>query len=125
MSVGNLTGGDIYNLFDILRVASIIREMPVDAEARTNILLLVSMVILVTIFMRTSWKIVQKKRKIIFFSDILFPLTFLGRDFLHCRKNSDHSVIFAAYNKQAFSNRAFRCRNKNDTFRGISAFQPL
>lgn len=115
----------IFNLFGILGVASNIREMPVDVEARTNMLLLLGMVILVIIFMRTSCKIVQKKRKIIFFSVIISPLTFLGRDFLHCHKNSDHSVIFAAYNKQAFPNRAFLCRNKNDTFWGISAFQPL
>jgi cation:H+ antiporter len=57
MSVGNLIGSDIFNIFGVLGAASIIREMPVDAEARTNMLLLVGMVFLVIVFMRTHWKI--------------------------------------------------------------------
>jgi cation:H+ antiporter len=57
MSVGNLIGSDIFNMFGVLGVASIIRELPVDAEARTNMLLLVGMVLLVLVFMRTNWKI--------------------------------------------------------------------
>ncbi|TNF41574.1 MAG: sodium:calcium antiporter [Bacteroidetes bacterium] len=57
MSVGNLIGSDIFNMFGVLGVASIIRELPVDAEARTNMLLLVGMVMLVIVFMRTNWKI--------------------------------------------------------------------
>ncbi|HSM48695.1 MAG TPA: calcium/sodium antiporter [Draconibacterium sp.] len=57
MSVGNLIGSDIFNMFGVLGVASIIRELPVDAEARTNMLLLVGMVLLVIVFMRTNWKI--------------------------------------------------------------------
>lgn len=57
MSVGNLIGSDIFNMFGVLGVASIIRELPVDAEARANMLLLVGMVLLVIVFMRTNWKI--------------------------------------------------------------------
>lgn len=57
MSVGNLIGSDIFNMFGVLGVASIIRELPVDAEARTNMLMLVGMVVLVIVFMRTNWKI--------------------------------------------------------------------
>jgi cation:H+ antiporter len=57
MSVGNLIGSDIFNMFGVLGVAAIIRELPVDAEARTNMLLLVGMVLLVILFMRTNWKI--------------------------------------------------------------------
>lgn len=57
MSVGNLIGSDIFNMFGVLGVAAIIREMPVDMEARTNMLLLVAMVFIVIVFMRTNWKI--------------------------------------------------------------------
>lgn len=57
MSVGNLIGSDIFNMFGVLGLAAIIRELPVDAEARTNMLLLVGMVLLVIVFMRTNWKI--------------------------------------------------------------------
>jgi cation:H+ antiporter len=57
MSVGNLIGSDIFNMFGVLGVAAIIREMPVDMEARTNMLLLVAMVFIVLVFMRTNWKI--------------------------------------------------------------------
>jgi cation:H+ antiporter len=57
MSVGNLIGSDIFNMFCVLGVAAIIREMPVDMEARTNMLLLVAMVFIVLVFMRTNWKI--------------------------------------------------------------------
>jgi cation:H+ antiporter len=57
MSVGNLIGSDIFNMFGVLGVAAIIRELPVDAEARTNMLLLIGMVLLVIVFMRTNWKI--------------------------------------------------------------------
>ncbi len=57
MSVGNLIGSDIFNMFGVLGLASIIRELPVDTEARTNMLLLVGMVLLVIVFMRTNWKI--------------------------------------------------------------------
>jgi cation:H+ antiporter len=57
MSVGNLIGSDIFNMFGVLGLAAIIRELPVDAEARTNMLLLVGMVMLVIVFMRTNWKI--------------------------------------------------------------------
>ncbi|MDO8952171.1 MAG: hypothetical protein Q7U86_06060 [Draconibacterium sp.] len=38
MSVGNLIGSDIINMFGLLGVAAIIRELPDDAEARTNML---------------------------------------------------------------------------------------
>ena len=57
MSVGNLIGSDIFNMFGVLGMASMIRELPVDTEARTNMLLLVGTVLLVIVFMRTNWKI--------------------------------------------------------------------
>lgn len=57
MSVGNLIGSDIFNMFGVLGVASLIRELPVDAEARLNMLLLVAMVVITIFFIRTKWKI--------------------------------------------------------------------
>ncbi len=57
ISVGNLLGSDIFNMYGVLAVASMLRELPVDAEARSNMLALIFMVVLVIIFMRTKWRI--------------------------------------------------------------------
>jgi cation:H+ antiporter len=57
ISVGNLLGSDIFNMYGVLAVTSIIRELPVDIEVRSNLLALIFMVVLVIIFMRTKWRI--------------------------------------------------------------------
>jgi len=57
MAVGNLIGSDIFNVFGVLGVAAMIKEMQVDAEAIDNMLLLIAMVVIVVIFMRTRWRI--------------------------------------------------------------------
>jgi cation:H+ antiporter len=57
ISVGNLLGSDIFNMYGVLAVTSIIRELPVDIEVRSNLLALIFMVVLVIIFMRTQWRI--------------------------------------------------------------------
>lgn len=61
MSIGNLIGSDIFNLFGVLGTAAIIRPLPVDESARTNLLMLVGMVLIVLIFMRIGWKISRKE----------------------------------------------------------------
>jgi cation:H+ antiporter len=57
ISVGNLLGSDIFNMYGVLAVASMMKELPVDVEARSNLLALILMVLLVIIFMRTGWRI--------------------------------------------------------------------
>lgn len=57
MSAGNIIGSDIFNVFGVLGLAGIIRPLEVDASARSSLIGLSCMVILVLVFMRTGWKI--------------------------------------------------------------------
>jgi len=61
ISVGNLIGSDIFNLFGVLGLAAILRDLPVDIGARSNLMMLSFMVLVVLIFMRTGWKISRKE----------------------------------------------------------------
>lgn len=61
MSVGNLIGSDIFNLFGVLGLAAIMRNLPVDIGARSNLIILVMMVLVVLVFMRTGWRISRKE----------------------------------------------------------------
>ncbi len=57
ISVGNLLGSDIFNMYGVLAVTAMIRELPVDPEAHSNLLALILMVVVVIVFMRTGWRI--------------------------------------------------------------------
>jgi cation:H+ antiporter len=57
ISVGNLLGSDIFNMYGVLSVTAMIRELPVDVEAQSNLLALIFMVVVVIIFMITKWRI--------------------------------------------------------------------
>ncbi len=57
ISVGSLIGSDIFNTFGVLGIAAIMSDLSVDIGARSNLLLLVAMVVLVIIFMRKGWRI--------------------------------------------------------------------
>lgn len=61
LSVGNLIGSDIFNMFGVLGLAAIMRDLPVDMGARSNLVMLVLMVFIVLIFMRTDWRISRKE----------------------------------------------------------------
>ncbi len=61
MSVGNLIGSDIFNLFGVLGLAAILRDLSVDTDAQSNMIALSAMVLLVLIFMRTGWRISRKE----------------------------------------------------------------
>ncbi len=61
ISVGNLIGSDIFNMFGVLGLAAIMRNLPVDIGARSNLIVLVLMIIVVLIFMRTGWRISRKE----------------------------------------------------------------
>jgi cation:H+ antiporter len=65
ISVGNLIGSDIFNLFGVLGLAAILRDLPVDVGARTNLVVLAMMVALVLVFMRTQWVISSKEGSIL------------------------------------------------------------
>jgi len=72
ISVGNLIGSDIFNMYGVLGTSALIRELPVDIEARTNLILLIVMVLLTLIFMRTGWRVSRRE-------GILLILLGLGR----------------------------------------------
>ncbi len=59
ISVGNLIGSDIFNMFGVLGVASMITNLQIDLSARIDLVLLSVMVVLALIFMRTGWKITR------------------------------------------------------------------
>ena len=61
ISVGNLIGSDIFNMFGVLGLASILRNQPVDIDVRSNLIVLSLMVIVVLIFMRTGWRVSRKE----------------------------------------------------------------
>lgn len=54
ISVGNLLGSDIFNMFGVLGLAAMIRQLPVGASARVNVAASVVMVLIVLIFMYTG-----------------------------------------------------------------------
>lgn len=61
LSVGNLIGSDIFNMFGVLGLAAIMRDLPVDIGARSNLIMLALMVLIVLVFMRTGWRISRKE----------------------------------------------------------------
>ena len=61
MSVGNLIGSDIFNLFGVLGVAGIMRNLSVGIDAQINLIILSFMIAVVLIFMRTGWVVSRKE----------------------------------------------------------------
>ncbi|MBA7524803.1 Inner membrane protein YrbG [subsurface metagenome] len=61
ISVGNLIGSDIFNMFGVLGLAGIMKNLPVDIGVRSNLILLSLMVLLVLFFMRTGWRISRRE----------------------------------------------------------------
>ncbi len=61
LSVGNLIGSDIFNMFGVLGLASVIRSLSIDLSARSSIIALVFMVALVLLFIRTGWVISRRE----------------------------------------------------------------
>ena len=63
MSVGNLIGSDIFNLFGVLGIAGIMRNLSVDPDAHIhiNLIILSFMIAVVIIFMRTGWVVSRKE----------------------------------------------------------------
>ena len=61
MSVGNLIGSDIFNLFGVLGIAGIMRNLSVGIDAHINLIILSFMIVVVLIFMRTGWVVSRKE----------------------------------------------------------------
>ena len=61
LSVGNLIGSDIFNMFGVLGLASIIRTLSIDLSARSSLIALIFMVALVLLFIRTDWVISRRE----------------------------------------------------------------
>ena len=61
MSVGNLIGSDIFNLFGVLGIAGIMRNLSVGLDAQINLIILSFMIAVVLIFMRTGWVVSRKE----------------------------------------------------------------
>jgi cation:H+ antiporter len=61
ISIGNLLGSDIFNMFGVLGVTVIIQSMHVDKGVRINLVLLAAMVLLVLIFLRTHWRLSRRE----------------------------------------------------------------
>ena len=61
MSVGNLIGSDIFNLFGVLGIAGIMRNLSVGHDAQINLIILSFMIAVVLIFMRTGWVVSRKE----------------------------------------------------------------
>lgn len=61
ISIGNLIGSDIFNLFGVLGLAGIMRNLPVDIGARSNLIMLAMMVFVVLVFMRTGWRVSRRE----------------------------------------------------------------
>lgn len=61
ISVGNLIGSDIFNMFGVLGAASMIKNLEIDSSAHIDLFLLIFMVLLAIVFMRTGWKISRRE----------------------------------------------------------------
>ncbi len=78
ISVGNLIGSNIFNLFGVLGLAAILRDLTVDIEVRSNLIPLVGIVLIVLIFMRTGWRITRKEGlALVIIGTFLWMLSFI------------------------------------------------
>jgi len=79
ISIGNLIGSDIFNMFGVLGIAAIIRTLPIDISARSSLLMLIMMVVFVLLFIRTGWAISRKEGLfLVFIGLIRWVLDFLS-----------------------------------------------
>lgn len=66
LSIGNLIGSDIFNIFGALGFAAIIRNMPLDISARPSLLVYPFMILIVLFFLRTGWNLSRKEGLVLF-----------------------------------------------------------
>ncbi len=61
ITIGNLIGSDIFNMYGVMGITAILRGLSVNIEARPNLIVLVMMILTVLIFMRIRWSISRKE----------------------------------------------------------------
>ncbi len=61
ISVGNLIGSDIFNIFGVLGITAIIKDLPVDIGVRPNLIMLLGVVFITLVFMRSGWQISKRE----------------------------------------------------------------
>ena len=61
ISIGNLIGSDIFNIFGVLGTAGMLQHLTIDPAARSSVMLLVAMVALVLFFLRSNWAISRRE----------------------------------------------------------------
>ncbi|MCD6161773.1 MAG: calcium/sodium antiporter [candidate division Zixibacteria bacterium] len=61
LSIGNLIGSNLFNLFGVLGLAAILRPMTIDQDAFSHLIWLLAFMVLVVIFIRTNRKISRLK----------------------------------------------------------------
>ena len=66
MSAGNLIGSDLFNILGVLGVAGMLNPLSVNEEALGSLAMLSGMVILVIVFLRTSWKLERWEGAVLF-----------------------------------------------------------
>ena len=71
LSIGNLIGSDIFNIFGALGFAAIIRSMPLDIAARPSLIVYPIMIIVVLIFLRTDWNLSRREGLVLFIFGIV------------------------------------------------------
>lgn len=59
ISIGNLIGSDIFNMFGVLGITGVIQNMQVDEGVHSNLLLLIGMIALTLFFLRTNWRLTR------------------------------------------------------------------
>jgi cation:H+ antiporter len=59
ISVGNLLGSDIFNMFGVLGLTAILKDLTVEPGVHSNMLVLIGMVLLVIVFMWTQRRITR------------------------------------------------------------------
>lgn len=59
ISIGNLIGSDLFNLLGVLGIAGLLQTQPmlIDSSGWSSLAILSAMVVVVTILMRTGWKL--------------------------------------------------------------------
>lgn len=66
ISIGNLIGSDIFNIFGALGLAAALRGMSVDISARPSLIVYPIMVLFVLLFLRTGWKLSRREGLVLF-----------------------------------------------------------
>lgn len=65
ISIGNLIGSNLFNLFGVLGIAAILRPMIIDQNAFSHIIWLLGFMVLVVVFIRTNRKVGRLKGAIL------------------------------------------------------------